>query len=110
MLCALAIAGAPPFPIFLSEYAILSSGVRAGQHAAVAILAVLIVIAFIAILWHVNRMVFGKPLVPYTVESLPVSCKLAVILAAAPVVVLGVYIPVPVHTLLQLAAQQLGGH
>lgn len=110
MLCALAIAGAPPFPIFLSEYAILSSGVRAGQHAAVAILAVLIVIAFIAILWHVNRMVFGKPLVPYTVESLPVSCRLAVILAAAPVVVLGVYIPAPVHNLLQLAAQQLGGH
>jgi hydrogenase-4 component F len=67
MLCALAIAGAPPFPIFLSEYAILSSGVRAGQHAAVAILAVLIVIAFIAILWHVNRMVFGKPVVPFTV-------------------------------------------
>ena len=110
MLCALAIAGAPPFPIFLSEYAILSSGVRAGQHAAVAILAVLIVIAFVAILWHVNRMVFGKPLVPYTVESLPVSCKVAVILAAAPVLVLGVYIPVPVHSLLQLAAQQLGGH
>jgi hydrogenase-4 component F len=110
MFCALAIAGAPPFPVFLSEYAILSSGVRAGQHAAVAILAVLIVIAFIAILWHVNRMVFGKPLVPYTVESLPVSCKLAVILAAAAVVVLGVYIPVPVHSLLELAAQQLGGH
>lgn len=110
MLCALAIAGAPPFPIFLSEYAILSSGVRGGQHAAVAILAVLIVIAFVAILWHVNRMVFGKPLVPCIVESLPVSCRLAVILAAAPVVVLGVYIPVPVHNLLQLAAQQLGGH
>lgn len=110
MLCALAIAGAPPFPIFLSEYAILSSGVRAGQHAAVAILAVLILIAFVAILWHVNRMVFGKPLAPYTVEPLPLSCRLAVILAAAPVVVLGVYIPVPVHNLLQLAAQQLGGH
>jgi hydrogenase-4 component F len=110
MLCALAIAGAPPFPIFLSEYAILSSGVRAGQHAAVTILAVLIVIAFIAILWHVNRMVFGKPTVPHTAEPLPVSCKLAVILAATPVIVLGVYIPAPVHNLLQLAAQQLGGH
>lgn len=110
MLCALAIAGAPPFPIFLSEYAILSSGVRSGQHATVAILTVLIVIAFVAILWHVNRMVFGKPLVPHPVEPLPVSCRLAVILGATPVVVLGVYVPVPVHNLLQLAAQQLGGH
>jgi hydrogenase-4 component F len=110
VLCALAIAGAPPFPIFLSEYAILSAGVKAGQHTAVAILAVFIVIAFVAILWHVNRMVFGKPVLPYPVESLPASCRLAVILAAAPVVLLGVYIPVPIHNLLQLAAQQLGGH
>jgi hydrogenase-4 component F len=110
LLCALAIAGAPPFPIFLSEYAILSSGVRSGQHAVVAILAVLIVIAFVAILWHVNRMVFGKPIVPYSVEALPGSCRTAVILAAAPVVVLGVYIPVPVHNLLLLAGQQLGGY
>jgi hydrogenase-4 component F len=110
LLCALAIAGAPPFPIFLSEFSILSAGVRAGQHTAVAILASLIVIAFIAIMWHVNRMLFGRPATPYLVESLPASCRIAVVAAALPVILLGVYIPVPVHDLLQLAARQLGGH
>jgi hydrogenase-4 component F len=110
LLCALAIAGAPPFPIFLSEFSILSAGVRAGQHTAVAILASLIVIAFIAILWHVNRMLFGRPATPYLVESLPASCRIAVVAAALPVILLGVYVPVPVHDLLQLAARQLGGH
>lgn len=110
LLCALAIAGAPPFPIFLSEFSILSAGVRAGQHAAVAILATLIVIAFVAIMWHVNRMVFGRPEGDVTVHSLPASCRVAVVAAAAPVVLLGVYIPVPVHHLLQIAASQLGGH
>jgi hydrogenase-4 component F len=109
LLCSLAIAGAPPFPIFLSEYAILNAGVRSGQHATVAVLATLIVIAFIAILWHVNHMVFGAPDASYKVERLPVSCQIAVIAASVPVVVLGIYIPAPVHTLLQLAARQLGG-
>ena len=109
VLCSLAIAGAPPFPIFLSEFSILSAGMRAGQYAAVAILAVLIVIAFVAIMMHVNSMIFGKPAVPRSKKPLPVSCRFAVLVAAAPVVLLGVYIPAPVHYLLQLAAQQLGG-
>lgn len=110
LLCSLAIAGAPPFPIFLSEFSILSAGIRAGQRTATSILAALIVIAFVAIMLHVNRMVFGKPTVPYKSASLPARCRFAVLVAAAPVVVLGVYIPAPLHNLLQLAAQQLGGH
>lgn len=110
LLCSLAIAGAPPFPIFLSEFSILSAGMQAGQRVAVSILAILIVIAFVAIMLHVNRMVFGKPTVPYSSIALPASCRFAVLAAAAPVVVLGVYIPAPVHNLLHLAARQLGGH
>jgi hydrogenase-4 component F len=109
MLCSLAIAGAPPFPIFLSEFSILSAGMRAGQYTAVAFLAILIVIAFVAIMLHVNGMVFGKPAAPRMTKPLPASCRFAVLVAAVPVVLLGVYIPAPVHDLLQLAAQQLGG-
>jgi hydrogenase-4 component F len=109
VLCSLAIAGAPPFPIFLSEFSILSAGMRAGQYTVVAILATLIVIAFVAIMRHVNSMVFGKPTALHVTEKLPTSCRVAVLVAAAPVVLLGVYIPAPVHNLLQLAAQQLGG-
>lgn len=109
VLCSLAIAGAPPFPIFLSEFSILSAGLRAGHYAAVAILAILIVIAFIAIMLHVNRMVFGRPPVPCLKPHFPLSCRLAVLAAIAPVAVLGVYIPAPLHSLLQLAALQLGG-
>ncbi|MGO4885536.1 MAG: proton-conducting transporter membrane subunit [Bryobacteraceae bacterium] len=109
LLCSLAIAGAPPFPIFLSEFSILSAGMRGGQYTAVAILAILIVIAFVAIMLHVNGMVFGKPATLRLTKALPASCRFAVLVAAAPVVLLGVYIPAPVHDLLQLAAQQLGG-
>ena len=110
LLCALAIAGAPPFPIFLSEFSILSAGIRSGHNTAVAILAILIVVAFVAIMLHVNSMLFGKPESHSTAEAVPLSCRTAVVVAAIPVVVLGVYIPAPIHSLLQLAAQQLGGH
>ena len=110
LVCALAIAGAPPFPIFLSEFSILSAGIRSGHIAAVSILAILIVVAFVAIMLQVNSMLFGKPELHYsTAEAVPLSCRAAVLLAAAPIVVLGVFIPSPVHSLLQLAAQQLGG-
>jgi len=93
----------------LSEFSILSAGMRIGQYTVVAILGTLIVIAFVAIMLHVNGMVFGKPTAPRLTEALPASCRFAVLVAAAPVVLLGVYIPAPVHDLLQLAAQQLGG-
>jgi hydrogenase-4 component F len=109
LLCALAIAGAPPFPIFLSEYSILSAGLRAGHYLAVVILAALIVLAFIGIMLQVNRMVFGRPDWPRQDVGVPLTCRIAVIAAVLPVIVLGVYIPSPVHSLLQLAARQLGG-
>jgi hydrogenase-4 component F len=107
--CALAIVGAPPFPIFLSEFSILSAGVRGGHSVAVSILAVLIVIAFVGIMLQVNRMAFGRPDRPRVHVAVPQTCRIALLAAAVPVAVLGIYIPGPLHSLLLLAAQQLGG-
>jgi hydrogenase-4 component F len=109
LLCALAIAGAPPFPIFLSEFSILSAGLQSGHNAAVAILAILIVIAFVAIMLQVNSMVFGSPEMYSTAEEPPLSCRTAVVLGAIPLLFLGYFVPQPVHSLLVMAAQQLGG-
>ena len=109
LLCSLAIAGAPPFPIFLSELSILSAGVRAGQHAVVALLAIFIVIAFIGIMLNVNRMVFGRPALTGPIEAVPASCRFSIAMASLPVLILGVYIPAPLHELLLVAAHQLGG-
>ena len=107
--CALAIAGAPPFPIFLSEFSILSAGIRGGHSVAVALLALLIVIAFVGIMLQVNRMAFGRPDLTREHVNVPQTCRIAVLAGAVPVAVLGIYIPGPVHSLLLLAAQQLGG-
>jgi len=109
LFCALAIAGAPPFPIFLSEFSILSAGMRAGHVVAVSVLAALIVVAFVGIMLQVNGMAFGRPDLPEVHVAVPQACRIAVLVGAVPVAIFGIYIPGPVHSLLMLAAQQLGG-
>lgn len=109
----LAIAGAPPLTVFLSEFSILKAGLTQGRYLATGLLAVFIVIAFFGIMLHVNRMVFGarEEVVPNDQSEatfrLPLSCRLALILAAVPVLVLGFYVPKPLDDLLRLAAAAL---
>lgn len=111
----LAIAGAPPMAVFLSEFTILKAGLTQGLYVATGLLATFIVIAFFGVMAHLNHMVFGAPantasehgnsgLEKADTFRLPFSCRLALILAAVPVLVLGVYVPKPLHDLLTLAA------
>ena len=112
----LAITGAPPLAIFLSEFAILRAGLLQGQYVATALLAIFIAIAFFGVMLHVNRMVFGARTADDEHESaspyagrfvLPTSCSVALVLAAVPVLALGVYVPEPLHKLLTMAAATL---
>jgi len=117
----LAIAGAPPMAVFLSEFSILKAGLTQKEYLTTGLLAIFIVIAFFGIMLHINRMVFGAPETknngtpgnnhvepqPDEKAHLAFSCRLALILAAAPVFVLGFYIPEPLHDLLTQAAAAL---
>jgi len=110
LLGALAIGGAPPFAVFLSEFSIFRAGLEGKDYVTVALLAIFIAVAFFGILLHVNRMVFGSP-TPSSTETdrkpLPFTCVLTLFIAAVPVLVLGVYQPQALHVLLDLAAAQL---
>ncbi len=114
----LSIAGAPPMAVFLSELLILKAGLSQGHYLAVALLAAFIVIAFFGVMAHLNRMVFGTSSNGASdrddlrthaggTSSLPLSSRLALILAAVPVLLFGVYIPRPLHDLLTMAAAAL---
>ncbi|HTX22579.1 MAG TPA: proton-conducting transporter membrane subunit [Candidatus Aquilonibacter sp.] len=115
----LAIAGAPPMAVFLSEFTILKAGLTQKHYVATGLLAIFIVIAFFGIMLHVNRMVFGARENESGAESpnnhsepgnklhLPFSCRLALVLAAVPVLVLGFYIPQSLHDLLTQATAAL---
>jgi hydrogenase-4 component F len=106
---ALAIGGAPPFAVFLSEFSIFRVGLEQKDYLTIALLVIFITVAFFGILLHVNRMVFGQPIMQPAPghKALPFTCVLTLILAAIPVLVLGVYQPASLHELLELAASQL---
>ncbi len=115
----LAITGAPPLAVFLSEFSILKAGLTQKHYLATGLLAIFIVIAFFGIMLHINKMVFGPredDTAPEHNHSgietiqrfrLPFSCRLALIIAAAPVLVFGFFIPAPLQALLTQAAAAL---
>jgi len=107
----LAIGGAPPFSVFLSEFSIFRVGLAEGHYAVTALLVVFITVAFFGILLHVNRMVFGAPgsLPAERRPRLPATAGAALLLAAVPVVVLGLYQPVWLSHVLAVAASNLAG-
>jgi hydrogenase-4 component F len=107
LLGGLAVSGAPPFAVFLSEFYILKAGISNSQYIIVGLLALFIVIAFFGIMLHINRMVFGRPAVISERIRLPISCVMALTLSVIPIVVFGVYMPSPLHDLLRLAANCL---
>lgn len=110
LLGALAIAGAPPFAVFISEFQILRAGFAAGAYVATALLTLFIVIAFIAIVYQIGGILFGQPATePAPAQPLPLSSVLALALALVPVLVFGFYLPPPLLRLMHQAGALLGG-
>jgi hydrogenase-4 component F len=105
---ALAVTGAPPFALFLSELSILLGGTMDHRFFAVAILVACMAGAFCAVLYHVTRMVFGKSAETGPAPPFPRSYALALVAVFLPVLAFGVGLPAPVEHLLRLAATALG--
>jgi hydrogenase-4 component F len=108
LLGAFAIAGTPPFALFIAEFRILASGFGAGQYLATGLLTAFIVLAFIAILYQIGRITLGEPAASAG-SPLPVTSVAALAVAFVPVLVFGFYLPPPLATLIRQAAALLGG-
>jgi hydrogenase-4 component F len=106
---AFAIAGAPPFAIFVSELMIFKAGIDGGHYLIIGLLAFFIVVAFCSIMFHVSRMTFGAPRGAAPFAAAPLSCGLALALGAVPLVVIGIYLPPVFQDLLRAAAAAMGG-
>ena len=113
LLGGLAIAGAPPFALFLSEFSIIKAGLLKGEYVTVGLLVIFIAIAFFAIMNHVSRMVFGSDDAKNSIDnktySLPISSKITFAIAFIPIIVFGLYIPEVLYKLTILAAATVGG-
>ncbi len=96
MVAGLAVAGAPPFAIFLSELAVLKSTIESPRPWVGILLAFFMIISFCAITYHLFRMVLGPPAEDShggVCRPAPRLCAAAVVISAIPVIALGWYIP-----------------
>ena len=106
---AVAITGAPPFGLFLSELTVLRGGMASNNSWAVWLMALLLIVIFIGFLNHFRLMFFGprpehEPHIELrAVHVLPMAVALAVIL------LLGLSWLPPIWTYLSAIAAQLGG-
>ena len=89
----LALAGSPPFSIFISEFSILSAGFRQGYAAAAIAMLVLVALIFIGMLFSLNGMVFGKANAAIKPGELSYLSIGAMLLSALLILSLGVFIP-----------------
>jgi len=99
-----AIAGLPPFGIFMSEFLVVSSTFARAPLLAIPLIAGLLV-AFGALMLHVQRVAFGEPRgssEPIKASYLPMFAHLALVLMA------GIYLPAPLVAWFQHVAELLG--
>lgn len=95
LLGAVAITGAPPFGLFLSELTILRGGILSPNPWAVWVMAILLILIFTAFMNHFRRMIWGPEPEPDTAPTLKLSLwnTLPMWLALIPVLVLGLWWP-----------------
>ncbi len=91
---AVAITGAPPFALFLSELTIIRSGLQDGRYALVALMAILLIVIFVGFLNHFRAMYFEDGETPHQPEvRISAWCILPMWLAVLPLFVMGIWWP-----------------
>ncbi len=102
----IAIAGAPPFAVFLSELAVFRAAVSTGDYLVLGLLLAFLAIAFLGILRRIGSMLFGHP--GHAPVRIPPSLVIAMAVSVIPVAVLGVYLPHSLYHLFGMAAAGIG--
>ena len=112
---AVAITGAPPFGLFLSELALMRAGFATSAAWAVIVMLLLLIVIFIGFLNHFRAMYFDARTPPQSPFSAGRDARLSawmtfpMWLALVPVFVLGVWWPDALWRIFQTVAADLGG-
>src|SRR5439155_3791945 len=102
--------GVPPFSIFVSELMVLRAGIGHGHWTAIAIFLVMVVVIFAGLLHHAGAMAFGEPTPATSREPEAWSPLLGMMLLAAIMILLGLYIPASIDGLFRRATEIIGVH
>lgn len=104
-----ALAGVPPFSMFLSEFKILSAGFMQGRYFVTGVLLVLITMVFTGLVFAASRMVFGSPAEKIKSGENGKMSVLMVILPLMVIILMGMYIPPFVDKILNQVVVVMGG-
>lgn len=106
---ALALSAFPPSGVFRSEFQIVSGGLSQPAYVWVALLIVLVNLAFFGVVWHAGRMVIASVREPGTLARGETSWWMVAAMGACLLVVvgLGLHLPGPLDDLLSNAARSL---
>ncbi|HKW95101.1 MAG TPA: hydrogenase 4 subunit F [Methylomirabilota bacterium] len=104
----LAVVGLPPFGLFISEFALFRAGFATGRPWLMGLVLALLAVAFVSMIGHLNRMLYGPPTagVPVGESNLWMLVPPAACVAA--LVVLGITLPAPLQALLRQIVEIVG--
>lgn len=94
ILGAFALAGSPPFSIFLSEIMILTAGFQQGSYTGAILFLLFVGIIFAAIIYHFSKVIFGNKPQAIMVTHGQITAKLSLILLLILILIFGISIPV----------------
>jgi hydrogenase-4 component F len=104
----LAVIGLPPFGLFMSEFALFRAGFAAGRPWLMALVLALLTVAFVSMIGHLNRMLYGPPPAGTRVGEGNAWPLVPLGVCMAALVVLGVTLPAPLKTLLEQVVEIAG--
>jgi hydrogenase-4 component F len=105
---AIAITGAPPFGLFMSEFTIMRAGLKPAFSWAVYVMLVLLIVIFIGFLNHFRTMYYRAPADEARPDgTLNAWCVVPMWLALIPLLVLGLWWPAGIWNYLTSIAQSL---
>jgi hydrogenase-4 component F len=104
----LAVIGLPPFGLFISEFALFRAGFEAGRPWLMGLVLALLAVAFVSMLGHLNRMLYGAPAVGTPVGEGSAWPLIPLGMCMAALVVLGLTLPAPLQGLLERVVEIAG--
>jgi len=106
---AIAITGAPPFGLFLSEFTIMRAGLKPSFSWAVYVMALLLIVIFVGFMNHFRRMYYGPRDEPAPSGAVSAWCAVPMWIVLVPLLVLGLWWPNAMWQYLASTAQSLSG-
>src|SRR5262249_2875183 len=97
----LATIGLPPFGLFISAFALIRAGLATGHPGLMGAVLILLAVAFVAIISHLNRMLYGAPPEDVAVGEKNVWPLILLSLNVAALVTLGLSLPETFEKLLK---------